>query len=375
MKVNFNQTITNNYQYKPVNKLKESALYSTPRNADNYPVQLSPANFPNISFRGHCGINDAQFLIGCNSYLKCAYSRKPMLHPVDAKGIFQKLQKKPNAESAVRYLSQYKNFMHPIEEAVFDLFNESEGKNKRDFKNILREHRDDALERLQQKQIEILISTDEFINAMSPRVSKEAGEIRDRAIDKMYDNTFGRKIPLDMLKKIKASGEDLDLVDWVYRVWYNLPSSSKDFDAFVVQYSKRSHNEIAHRILSSSVATIEHIRPQSRNGQDMLGNYLLVSSDYNSIRQSMRLDRYIQLTNDVDIVSNLQKYLDDIIRSINNKRPMFLHRTYYPEAIKDTIAKETFNTVVLNTNALRLSPKQIEENKYALKLGEKFRLM
>ncbi len=75
----------------------------------------------------------------------------------------------------------------------------------------------------------------------------------------MENGTFGRKEPLEKIKAIKAKGRDLVQIIKIYRKWYGLPASSNDLDAFIVSYSKRPHLQIAKRLISSAVASVEHM--------------------------------------------------------------------------------------------------------------------
>ena len=133
-------------------------------------------------------------------------------------------------------------------------------------------------------------------------------------------------------------------------------------DAFIVKYSKESHNNIAKRLISTAVGSIEHIKPQFRNGEDKLSNYLLVSAAYNNNRQSMPLSEYIMLNGDLNIEQNLQKYMNDVIKEVNNPKSPFSLRSYYPESIKRAVETETQGRVILSTRGLNLSKVQQRQN-------------
>jgi len=322
-KYNSSIIIKNNGQTDyAVNKTQLPLLYST--------------NFPNISFKMN---SDMKFLLSQTDRLLCAYSGREMISPQLKKIIYRNIekQKKPNVLSGVNTLQNYKKYMHPIEETVFEIFEEADHKTKRNFQDVLIEYKPKALENLKQKQFKVLMSADSLINKLSQPIKNMVNMIKNDSIMKMNDDTFGRKIPLEMLTNIKASGKDQELINQIYDTWYTLPSSSTDIDAFIVSCSKMTHEQIAKRLVSSAFATIEHIKPSSKQGPDRLSNYLLVSAEYNNARSSLPLNVYINLRKDLDIENNLQIYIDLVKDDIKHKNPSFIRRIEYPLEVAATL--------------------------------------
>ena len=87
--------------YIPIRREKDSPSAGS-ASSDSLPASgLSLANFPNVSFKMN---PDAGFLISQCRRLKCAYSGRKMIPPNEAKTIYAKLQKRPNAQSAINFL-------------------------------------------------------------------------------------------------------------------------------------------------------------------------------------------------------------------------------------------------------------------------------
>lgn len=372
MKIQFNQTYnTNKYivvanKYQHFTRVKDSE--NNIQKGAELPI-LSSAHFPNINF----GMSpDMKFLLDNSKRLLCAYSRMPMISPAEEKLIYAKLDRRPNAQSAVNFLQQYTRYMHDIESKVFDFFSDAEHKNKRDFQDILLEVRDESLERLKEKQIRILTRTNNLIKKLSPEIAVQVEEIRDKAIEQINDNSFGRRSVLDKIKQIRATGDDLQKVIGIYRAWYKLPGSSNDFDAFVVKYAKNPHEAIARRLISSSVATIEHIKTQKRGGDDCMSNILLVSSRFNNDRDTMPLDEFIMLNDDIDIKHNLLKYVDDVVNEVNNKRSPFFNFASYPIQVSETIYRESKHTVNPSLDNLKATKEQLKDYNSLQKLEQKY---
>lgn len=370
MKIQFNQILPINKSIVVSNKkISNKTIKNDSITEYSVMPNYSLATFPNISF----GMSpDMRFLLNNAKRLKCAYSGRLMLSPAEEKIIYSKLEKRPNAMSAINFLQQYAKYMHDIEGKVFDFFVDSEHKNKRNFQDILLEVKDESLQRLKEKQIRILTKTNNLIKKLSPEIAAQIEEIRDSAIEHVNDNSFGRRVVLDRIKQVKATGDDLQKVIGIYRAWYKLPRSTNDFDAFVVKYSKKPHEAIAKRLISSSVATIEHVKPQSKGGDDCMSNILLVSSRFNNDRDTMPLDEFIMLNDELDVKGNLLRYIDDVINEVNDKRSPFSERASYPIIISDTIMKESKNLVIPSLINLKASKDQLKDYNSLQKLEQKY---
>lgn len=373
MKVSFNQTSQIN-SYRPVvNSLqKEEPTVQTTSVECSVVPSAYYASFCNVSFAGK---PDMDFLLGFADRFKCAYTGRPMISKPKAKSIYEKLEKRPNAQSAINLLQHLQGYMHDIESIVFDILCDASHKNKRDFQDILLELAPESLERLKLKQFDVLNSTNRLLPLLSEPIREKVIAARDEALAKMEDGTFGRKEPLERIKSIKAKGKDLTQVIKIYRKWYGLPASSNDLDAFIVSYSKRPHQQIAKRLISSAVASVEHVKPHSRGGGSDLSNLILVSAQFNNARSSMPLWEYMMLNPQIDFAANLQNYMNDVINEVHDKNSTFSQRAYYPERIKDVIDKETNSSVVLDTDRLCLTRYQRREMSHLKKLGSVYKMV
>lgn len=374
MKVVFNQTLqnTNNSRYFTTKQLspKREIVVESPATEEQSVNSTSLASFANVSFKSN---HDMKFLLNQTKKLRCAYSGRIMIPPSEAKEIYQKLAKRPNAQSAINLLQNYEGYMHDIESIIFDIFKEASHKGKRTFQDILQEEAPEAKIRLKEKQIKTLNKANKIIDSMSAPIAEQVRKIRDESLLEVEQDIFGRKAPLEKIKKIKAKGADLSKIIQVYQTWYKSPASGKDLDAFIVKYSKRSHDNIAKRLISSAVASIEHIKPSSRGGADGLGNFLLVSAQFNNTRNSMPLAEYIALNSEIDIPRHLQNYIDDVVHQTNNKKSPFNQKPGYVIRIIERLSDETNGTVKLTHPPIHLPQETLRENELtAQKLRKKY---
>lgn len=376
MRIHFSQAVSGNnynnlYQKSFVERKATQALVL--QDKPELP-SVNPAYFTNISFKKNI---DAEFLLRQTKHLRCAYSGKLLLPQSEFKEVCQKLERRTNAQEVINLLQNYEKYMHDTELAIFLKIKETKHKTKIDLQDILKSLQPEALVRLKEKQIAILTSTDHIIEKLSPNVADLVRLIRDNALAKIEDNTFGRQPPLEMIKAVKAKGADLNRVIKIYQTWYKLPNSTRDEDAFIVKYARKTHLEIARRLLCSSMATIEHIVPTSRKkkNSDFLGNMILVSARFNNERHSMPLDEYIMLNQDIDMRRHLQKYIDLVIREVQRPNSEFQNCGLYPERIRRAIAKETSGKINLRTDMLVLTKEQKKAIQASEKLANKYKVV
>ena len=270
-----------------------------------------------------------------------AYGNTEMLSPYEVKNIYKKLSKRPNAISTINFLKQYRGNMHKIEGMVFDMFCEFPDKVNNDFQEILCQTKDKSLKDLKEKQIIIINSADDNIKELRNSTRQHVEQIKQWSLDSIQNDTFSRKVPLVMLEDIKTESPEEEEILWqIYKSFYKLPSSSKDMDAFIVKYSKRSHEQIAQRLISPSVATIEHLIPTSRGGKDELGNCVLASAGLNHNRQHLVLSKFIELNQDLNIKESLQKYINKAANLTFNENLSFFNQNNYPNSIIKSLKQE-----------------------------------
>lgn len=330
---------------------------------------MSLTNFPNISFKASPAM---EFMMEHGSDI-CAYTKTLMLHPQKYEQLLQKLQKRPNAQSAINLLQSFQIYMHDIESIVFDILCDASYKNKRGFDEILKEESPEALVRLKEKQRYILTKTNSLVDKLSEPIAQQVRTIRDEALAKMENDTFGRKCPLEKLKKIQGQGKEVNHLKKIYEIWYELPSSSTDLDAFIVKNAKLDHFTIARHLLSPSVKTVDHVIAQSRNGSDSLANLAPVCADINNKKGSLTTEEFIELESKIDIAKNLQFYMDETIKRVNNPKDPFNKKPSYPIAIAKTFLEDSRGKIILNTDGLRI-PKNLanQDEIFADRLGQKY---
>ncbi len=190
------------------------------------------------------------------------------------------------------------------------------------------------LEHLQQSQNGILDKVKKVADAnLEPKQAKRINEIVDEAKKEIYNSNgahFKRKAFLERLERYsRSSGKDFSKV---YEVARNLPTSSSSVPAFFVKYSRRSNDEIASRLLLPSIATTEHIIPQSLKGKDRTDNYLVMCADCNSQRSSMPYTEWLRIQPKMKY--SFEKYIKEVTERIKIGELGEQYATYPAEVSK-----------------------------------------
>ena len=82
----------------------------------------------------------------------------------------------------------------------------------------------------------------------------------------------------------------------------------------LVKYADRTQQEIAKRLVRTSLATIEHIKPNSEEGENNIANFMLTSAGANNLRSNMPLYKFINMF--PNIPKYCQKHINQIIELI-----------------------------------------------------------
>lgn len=304
-------------------------------------------NLPNLNFKG-----GKQLLHRQAKHFKCAYTGLPLLPKKEYLQLSEKLLKRPNAQSSIKLLENYQPYMGEVEEYAFETFKEKKYKCKKSFQDILIDLVPEALPRLREKQLEVFNGSKQIIYDMTEETAIKVNEIIDECKRRISDDTFRRQYALDELDKVGQGSFDRWLVEHLYKKWYQgLPSTSDNFDAFVVKYARKDHNCIANRLISTAVATVDDITPLSKIKEECeekgeavdigVENYLLVRAGINHTRHDLPFMKFIWLNDKIDIPENLEKYVKTASRLANDPNSELSNEPEYANKIVQRIEKET----------------------------------
>lgn len=258
------------------------------------------------------------------------------------------------APEAIEILSQYEDKMHTNEKKVFNILKEEVEKDpSKSIKEHLLELKKTHELPLIQKQAGIFKLIDKFAEKIKPELHQE---IRDYLLTsfetiKNNGNEFSRVRFIKQLEKILENYPNTQNKEKLIRIAGKLPTAYDDVDAFIVKYSKPQYNSenIALRLLSYSMATVDHIHPKSKNGANHLYNYVPECMRCNSFRSDKPM--IYQLEDYPEMFVNSQKLYDKLIGFANKGK---LSKNYIVNLYKG-IKQESEGVLQLDYSKLEMS--------------------
>ena len=281
--------------------------------------------------------------------ITCPYYGVKMISGAEMFRLEQRLNNCPTIGTVVKVLSNYTDYMQKIEKKMFEKFSEcAKISPEKTLPEFLQELYDDSIIKLKLEEFSVLDDADALSKELSPQtafaIRKKITRCREVILKNNQQDTFKRKTLISSLDDIKPKPEEEIFFEKIKDKALYLPTSGSSENAFVVKYASRSHQEIAKRILRASVATIEHIKPESLGGENKLSNFMLASSSANSYRSNLPLVKYIEKF--PKIPENCQRYINEIIYSIYAKR--LKGCDMYPYQVKKTLAVESDGKIELD---------------------------
>lgn len=244
----------------------------------------------------------------------------------------------------LKYIGEYRKYLHPVEAKVFNIL-----------KTLHKEYPDKSVYELLKSKLpeaecnlireqskiftEIGILSRDFPPQKRDLIQGLIKDSYSRIWDTRETSRFSRKVFIDKLKSIFSSGEvkqnalsavqyeifNLTTPTLIEKTKYNdkeyeiieqavkLPKAQNNVNAFIVKYAKKNYGEadpsqkIAIRLLSSSLATIEHIKAQKNDGETVPGNLALECAADNNSRGHN--DIIEQIIDNPAMPENYKKYM------------------------------------------------------------------
>lgn len=299
--------------------------------------------------------------------MNCAYFDVEMILGCDFNSIEKLIDNCETSSEYLKVLSNYsKKNMLSVEKKIYRYFVKALKSNPdKSLQELLKDRYNDAITKLKLEEFKVLNKIDRISLKLSSETALKVHEkttfFRQIILENKQGNTFKRKMLLNFLDEIVPKENEQEVFEKLKDSAIKLPTSSLSENAFVVKYSERGSEEIAKRILRASIATVEHIKPDSKGGGNVIGNFILVCSAANSLRSNMPLEKFIEIF--PKIVKRCQIYIEQIIDKIHKNK--FLHNETYPFNVRRTLLEESKGKVDLDLSSYKYS--EIEAKAIELK--------
>lgn len=260
-------------------------------------------------------------------HLTCICCGRTMIDPKVIEDMRENHVFRCPTKDAIKILEKYENNMHTVEKSVFNLLKEQNNLYPdRSIQQHLIELKKTHEIKLIQKQVGIFKLIDKYAEKIKPELHDE---IRTYLLDsfntiKENGSDFSRIKFIKGLESILQNYPNTANKEKLIRIAGKLPTAYDDIDAFIVKYSKPKYTSenIAIRLLSYSMATIEHIHPQTPDttgkteaeavkGANHLYNYVPECMRCNSFRSNKPM--VYQLEDYPEMFINAQKAFDRYI--------------------------------------------------------------
>lgn len=318
-----------------------------------------------------------------------------------------KILKTKDPHEILNYIEGLKKYLHPIEKQIFEMMKADNLKNpKMTLHDMLKIRLPESESKIVALQSQILgnigiyshnLSGEERINVLNL-----INETFARIIDPRETSRFSRKIFLKKLKNIfipehlrtnlrlkfitefqsmykgteyytqENLAEYVDnklsnaIQNWIYTPEQDkiieeavkLPKAYNNVDAFIVKYAKRDYKranpdqKIALRMLSNSLATVEHIKPQAKRGETKPSNLALECACCNNGRNDDSLIE--QISENPIMPVNYRRYMKKLCQLHHDN---IVEKSYITQQNK-TFKEESYGYLDVN-----LTPLLSKENK------------
>ena len=241
----------------------------------------------------------------------------------------------------ISVLDKYKGLYRPLEEEIVQDIKYIATRNKNlKIDEIVQCMNKVYINELRQEQRGILAQLKEIAGKANSRDKKIIERFVTTSENLIYleseDKFFKRKTFIRKLEEIAAGIKNQEVAKEMVELAHKLPASSDSRGAFFAKYSRRSEREIAQRLITPSLVTVEHIKPQSLGGADDTSNYILECGSCNSRRGNMpyiewfkrmpempeNLQKYIKVASKVierEKIEGYESYIDDIITTFKTE--------------------------------------------------------
>lgn len=310
-----------------------------------YPVNFTSTRRSTGTTKKKLAERSGNFAIARINNLTCPACGKKML----TRNKFNKIAEEfanLSPDQYLEHLGQYRQYMRPVEESVYDeiLALSKKNGNSKDIRTLLVNLRETKLPIVQQAQMRQIKKMRAIAKGLSePEKSclmQKLDCLQSMIRKKNPSAPVRRKIMIDRISKIKI--QNPKKYEKIQILAKGFPSSSDMNSAWIVKYSGKnkqnndwSSAEIALRFLQSSVANTDHIIAYDiDNNNNDISNYISMHQACNSQKSNKSFLHWLNEDKD-NRIKYLQKYfseVDALIKSKNFKKKKY--RNYVANATK-----------------------------------------
>lgn len=280
---------------------------------------------------------------------------------------------KEKSFALMNLLDEENNVFMKIKEASSDLSDKNKAKVLKEVskaeRRILLPH-DDKNHFRRSRFINTLvrISQHDVLNNIEERINKLPQSQKEEALERFheaktllennpYNTNIKGKSPIERVRELQAefAPDTLDEpneLEPIINIASKLPTSKSSVNAFIIEMSDRSDKDIAMRLVSESLGTVEHVVPESKGGPDEAYNFIYATKSRNEERGNMPMKYFIRKY--PDIPKYCQQYMNDVMKA--GQSSQLRGHEWYPYVIRETLREEM--GVRLDTSSYKVAPQK-----------------
>lgn len=224
----------------------------------------------------------------------------------------------------LEYIGKLKTYLHPIESRIYSMMVSKHHDNPNmTFHQMLKEKLPASERKLIHEQVRTLTNISLLCRKLPEEHQKSVQELINETLSRLFDkretSRFSRKVFIGKLEEIltKYDTNKISLLTTeILSEAAKLPTAYNNPSAFIVKYAKRNYHganpdqKIALRMLSNSMATIEHIKAQKLNGSTTPENLALECACDNNRKGHESV--FEQVILNPDMINHYTRYMDKL---------------------------------------------------------------
>ena len=322
----------------------------------------------NLSFKGYvCSPDD--FKIKHAFGIECPCCGNVMLTKKQSNAFAKRIENATGFDLQRELTKYYGNFRQNEREIADILIERSKSNPDADLSELVELEAQNRLQYLETAQIGIIGEMHTMADELSEDKKNEVQGILSSEQDLIENSDdfkyFKRKAFIQRIDRARQTAKrktDAKIMEEMLKKAERMPDSGSSKDAFFVKYARRKNEDIARRLVSPSIATTEHVKPQSKNGKNSTSNYIPLCAKCNSERGNMPYNDWFKIH--PEMPSNLQKFVNTIYEMIQNQE--FLGWEFYDTYVDDVIyavQQETGGKLTLKNPTYEETKPESEETK------------
>ncbi len=263
-------------------------------------------------------------------------------------------------EEQLDYMGQYTDYMRPVEKSVYyELLRMADFSGEKDIRSLVCKLRDAKLPQLQEIQKRQVQKIKALANSLPSEekelLLKKAKGIQSHIYKNNEEAPFRRKIMLEDISKINLSNPHK--TKKLQQLASEFPVSSDMNSAWIVKYSGKnkhgeawSSDEIASRLVSTSVANTDHILAYDiENNHDDISNYMSMHSGCNSKKGNKPFLQWL-CEDKENRIKYMQSYFEHVDKLIKDKKIRKKKYRNYVAYATETIFEVSKGQVKISVN-------------------------